>query len=61
MKTIGGPWAGTEVDVPDGIRTVDVPYYSDVTNRFYIVHYDLTPDGLIWRDWKRAKQRHAGK
>lgn len=59
MTTVGGPWPGHEVEITDGIHTVDVPFTGE--NGVYVVHYDVRQGALLFRDWKWAKRRHRAQ
>jgi len=49
----------TEMIEAAGYKPSEVPVDGFDETGFEVLL--IAPDGLIWRDWKRAKQRHAGK
>lgn len=60
LRTIGGPCPGIKVDVGD-YHTIVFHYWSSINGQTFMVHYDVTPEGLIWRSWLRAQARRSPK
>lgn len=54
-----GPLAGRirlrRGEINPSARRITIPMLSDTTGRIFLVTYLVTPEGLVWRSWLRAR------